>query len=86
MDNESKSGVCIPGICDECFKEQKPADHFYCEHDKRLAVYHDGCWETTRDVEPGSTSGMGRFETIRPILTLSQKMSALEPKVAVKER
>jgi hypothetical protein len=42
----------IPGICDECFKEQKPSERYYCPHNKRLAVYQDGYWETARDVEP----------------------------------
>jgi len=41
----------IPGISDECFKEQKPSEWYYCPHNKRLAVLSEGCWETTRDVE-----------------------------------
>ncbi len=43
----------LPGICDECFKEQKPSERYYCPHDKRLAVLSEGCWETFRDVEAG---------------------------------
>ena len=42
----------IPGICDECFKEQKPSERYYCEHNKRLAVFQDEYWETLRDVLP----------------------------------
>jgi hypothetical protein len=41
----------LPGICNECFQEQKPSERYYCEHNKRLAVYEDGYWETFRDVE-----------------------------------
>ncbi len=40
----------LPGICDECFKEQKPSERYYCPHSKRLAVLSEGCWETFRDV------------------------------------
>ena len=39
-----------------------------------------------RDKYHPSSAIMGRFATIRLILTRSPKMSALEPKVAVKER
>ena len=42
----------IPGICDECFQEQKPSERYYCEHNKRLAVYQNGYWETFKDVGP----------------------------------
>ena len=42
----------IPGICDECFKEKKPSVRYYCEHNKRLAVFQDGYWETVRDAGP----------------------------------
>jgi len=24
----------LPGICDECFKEQKPSERYFCEHNK----------------------------------------------------
>ena len=41
----------IPGICDECFQEQKPSERYSCEHNNRLAVFQDGYWETFRDVE-----------------------------------
>ncbi len=41
----------ILGICDECFQEQKPSEKYFCEHNKRLAVYQGGYWETFRDVE-----------------------------------
>ncbi len=40
------------GICDECFKEQKPSERYYCLHNKRLAVLSEGCWGTFRDVLP----------------------------------
>ena len=26
------SQTSIPGICDECFKEQKPSEGYYCPH------------------------------------------------------
>ncbi len=42
----------IPGICDECIKEQKPSERYYSPHNKRLAVLSEGCWETFRDVQP----------------------------------
>ncbi len=41
----------IPGICDECFEEQKPSERYYCPHNKRLVVFGEGWWETFRDVE-----------------------------------
>ncbi len=28
----------LPGICDECFQEQKPSERYYSEHNQRLAV------------------------------------------------
>jgi hypothetical protein len=42
----------IPGICDECFQKQKPSERYFCEHNKRLAVFSERYWETARDVEP----------------------------------
>jgi len=45
---------------------------------------HGACYLTVNELP--LTAGLGRFETIRPILTLSLEMPALEPKVAVKER
>ncbi len=38
----------IPGICDEYSKEQKSSERYYCEHNKRQAVFSEGCWETSR--------------------------------------
>jgi hypothetical protein len=46
----------LPGISDECFKEQKPSERYYYPHNKRLAVLKNGCWETFRDVEPDEGS------------------------------
>jgi len=45
----------------------------------------DSVEHSSRAVDFG-TATLGRFETIRLILTRSLEMSALEPKVAVKER
>ena len=33
----------IAGICDECVKEQKPSERYYCPHNKRLAVLSEAC-------------------------------------------
>jgi hypothetical protein len=43
----------IPGICSECFSEQKTSPHpkhYYCRHRERLAVQREGGWETFSDV------------------------------------
>ena len=45
----------IPGICDQCFREQTRSphpDYYYCEHRQRLGVQVQGGWETFRDVAP----------------------------------
>ncbi len=49
---QTASKQVSPGICDECFKEQKPSERYYCPHNKQLAVLSEGCWETFRDVQP----------------------------------
>jgi len=44
----------IPGICEECFSDQKQfphPDYYYCEHRKRLAIQVQGSCETFRHVE-----------------------------------
>ncbi len=42
----------LPGICDKCFKEQKPSERYYCPHNERLAGLTDGYRETFRDASP----------------------------------
>ena len=46
----------------ECFREFPNAERYYCEHNKRLAVFSEGCWETFRDVGPNCDGKFGKVK------------------------